>query len=51
MVISESDWSTPQTQVQTSVYAIIILPGPPVARALPVAMNTPLPMFEPREMI
>jgi hypothetical protein len=30
---------------------MIILPGPPVARAFPVAMKTPLPILDPREMI
>lgn len=51
MVISDRDCRTAQTQLQTRAYAITMLPGPPVARALPVAMKTPLPMLEPREMI
>lgn len=51
MVISDRDWRTAQTQLQTRAYATTMLPGPPVARALPVAMKTPLPMLEPREMI
>jgi hypothetical protein len=28
-----------------------MLPGPPVARAFPVAMKSPLPILDPKEMI
>lgn len=51
MVISDSDWRTAQTQVQTSKYAMIMFPGPPVARAAPVPMKSPEPMLEPSDMI
>lgn len=51
MVISDKDCRTAQTQVHTIVYAISILPGPPVARAFPVAIKTPLPILDPREII
>ena len=51
MVISDNDCRTAQTQLQTIKYAIIMLPGPPVAKAFPVAMKRPLPILDPREMI
>jgi hypothetical protein len=36
--------------MQTARYARIIFPGPPFASALPVPINNPLPMLQPKEM-
>ena len=51
IVISMSACTLAQTPEHTIKYATIMFPGPPYARALPVPMNNPLPMLEPRAMI
>ena len=51
MVISMSVCTLAHTPEQTIRYAMIMFPGPPYDRALPVPTNRPLPMLEPRAMI